>query len=211
MNRREDTGSRAFFWISMTILGGLLFAAGVMVGRQMSPGGAGEQAVSLEQIDARDSSTVVVDGGQLDFHDVLGKAQPPPELAVEAPDAAAGQPPEKAEDDKIAAPERPDDSKKPDAASADEKPAEGEAEGAHSARYSLQVAAYREMEPANQLVEKLLGYGYEQVRVIKSDVPGKGVYFRVRLGRFATKEQAEKIKEKLAVGQAMDSLVVLAE
>ena len=197
-DHRVEGGSRSFLGLSLVILGGLLFAAGVMVGRQMALSDQEPEPDHLNHIDKRDKADPV-DGGELAYHEILDKPKPDtgktapvrPKTAsipAETPDAGTGPKEEIL----------PQPSGKADSSSS-KKP------------YSLQVASYQELDQANQLAEKLGKMGFEHVRLVKTDIPGKGVYFRVRLGHFATREAAEQIKNKLAVDQAMDALVVVGE
>ncbi|RME25383.1 MAG: SPOR domain-containing protein, partial [Deltaproteobacteria bacterium] len=72
----------------------------------------------------------------------------------------------------------------------------------------LQVAAYREKAQAQKLADKLRAGKLPAVRIVKSEVPGKGTYWRVRLGNFARKEEADTYRRKLAVEMALDAMVV---
>ena len=80
MKTDRGTGSRsAFFGLAMLILGGLLFAAGVMVGRQMALDESEKPKEPLFKIDQRDKEPKkTVDGGELVFHEVLDKKKPEP-------------------------------------------------------------------------------------------------------------------------------------
>jgi len=97
MRTDRGTGGRsAFFGLAMLILGGLLFAAGVMVGRQMALDESTEKKEPLFKIDQRDKEPKKpVDGGDLSFHEVLDNEKPepkpvppPPPDPVPDPDAA---------------------------------------------------------------------------------------------------------------------------
>jgi hypothetical protein len=78
---RGPGGRSAFFGLAMLILGGLLFAAGVMVGRQMAVDEATKPKEPLFKIDQRDKEPKkTVDGGELVFPEVLDKKKPEPKI-----------------------------------------------------------------------------------------------------------------------------------
>ena len=67
---RGSGGRSAFFGLALMILGGLLFAAGVMVGRQMTQDETTKSKHPLMKIDQRDQEPKKsVDGGELVFHE----------------------------------------------------------------------------------------------------------------------------------------------
>jgi cell division protein FtsN len=82
MRTDRGTGGRStFFGLAMLILGALLFAAGVMVGRQMAVDKTPNEKEPLFKIDQRDKEPKKsVDGGELVFHDVLDKKKPEPKI-----------------------------------------------------------------------------------------------------------------------------------
>lgn len=56
--------------------------------------------------------------------------------------------------------------------------------------YFVQVAAFRAAGDAESRAKKLSQKGYKTV-IVKADVPGKGTYHRVRLGPFASLDEAK--------------------
>ena len=77
---RGSGGRSAFFGLALMILGGLLFAAGVMVGRQMTPDESSKSNHPLMKIDQRDQEPKkTVDSGELVFHKALDTEKPEPE------------------------------------------------------------------------------------------------------------------------------------
>lgn len=167
MKTDRGTGGRsAFFGLAMLILGGLLFAAGVMVGRQMALDESNEKKEPLFKIDQRDKEPKKsADGGDLSFHEVLDKKKPEPE--PEPP------PKPKIKEGKVT------DSSFP------------------LEKFSLQVAAYGERAQADSLVKKLTEQGYDNPRISEKEVPGKGTYYRVRVGPFTGREEAARILKRL--------------
>lgn len=190
---RETEGFSSLLVVALVILAGLLFAAGVMVGRNLAP-------TCLEK--ANEAATTAEAPPALSFPRALegeNHQLPQPPVAARAADNAAS-----------ASGQR----KKPPATTPGKRVEQAHAdrvtgrEKAAAGSFCLQVAAYRQIEPAQQLIAKLQAKGFSQVKLVKSDVPGKGTYFRVRLGSFSNRQQAQRLQQRLAVEEAMDSLVV---
>jgi len=74
--------------------------------------------------------------------------------------------------------------------------------------YFVQVAAYSTYEKAEALKDKLVSIG--TVKIFKSVVNGNTLY-KVRLGEFATKEQAEEIQRAVTAHGISGSRVILKE
>jgi len=186
--QRHAGGRHTFLGLAAVILGGLLFAAGVMVGRQMGVGQDERHKDHLDRIDQRDEGQAAVDGGGLVFHKELSRPKPVKKIP--------------------ALPKTPD--KKPDAPPAAAKPEPVKA-AAQSKAFALQVASYQDSTQAKELLSRLDGKGYGKARVVKAEVPGKGTYFRVRLGPFPDRAKAQKVQEKLQKGEGLKALVVVEE
>jgi cell division septation protein DedD len=62
--------------------------------------------------------------------------------------------------------------------------------------YTIQAASVRDPKDADRLVQKLKKRGYPAYRVI-GKVPGKGVWFRVRIGEYRSKLEALNMMNKL--------------
>jgi cell division protein FtsN len=60
----------------------------------------------------------------------------------------------------------------------------------------LQVAAYKTWPEAESQRESLSGSGYK-IDIVKVDLAGKGTWYRVVLGRFASEGEARKASEAL--------------
>ncbi len=67
---------------------------------------------------------------------------------------------------------------------------------AQGTQYTVQIEATPDQLVAEERVEQLKAQGLEAYW-IKSNVPDKGVFFRVRIGRFATKADARQYAERL--------------
>jgi cell division septation protein DedD len=69
----------------------------------------------------------------------------------------------------------------------------------------VQVAATSSRADAERLARKLETY---QPRIEPTEVPGKGRYWRVRLGAFATRAEAERFLRSYASRTGSSGLVV---
>jgi DedD protein len=76
------------------------------------------------------------------------------------------------------------------------KPEPGKALEDESKSLTVQVASVRNAQDADRLVEKLQKAGYPAYRAI-GKVPGKGIWYRVRVGQYTTRSEAQKILEQL--------------
>ena len=73
-------------------------------------------------------------------------------------------------------------------------------------RFSLQICSFRDRLKAEKIVEELKREGYPGY-VVSKDLGEKGVWFRVRIGEFETKEEAEEIAQKVKQ-EYKDSFIV---
>jgi cell division septation protein DedD len=62
--------------------------------------------------------------------------------------------------------------------------------------YTIQAASVKDPKDADQLVQKLKKGGYPAYRAI-GKVPGKGIWFRVRIGEYNSKIEARRTLDKL--------------
>ncbi len=81
---------------------------------------------------------------------------------------------------------------------------------AENAKYSLQVGSYQQMADANSAVEKLKGKGYRAFLMI-ADIPDRGRWYRVRVGGFASREEAKKYQQQFESQETMQAIVVMNE
>jgi cell division septation protein DedD len=68
---------------------------------------------------------------------------------------------------------------------------------AGSTRYSVQVVSVQGREKAETVVKELNGKGYPVVRIIPAEVPGRGTWYRIRVGDFDRREEAEGLANKI--------------
>lgn len=81
---------------------------------------------------------------------------------------------------------------------------------AENAKYSLQVGSYQQMVEANAAVEKWKGKGYRAFLMI-ADIPDRGRWYRVRIGGFASREDARKYQQQFESQEAIQAIVVMNE
>ena len=62
--------------------------------------------------------------------------------------------------------------------------------------YTIQAASVRNAKDADQLIQKLKKSGYPAYRAI-GKIPGKGIWFRVRIGEYDNKSEARRILDNL--------------
>ncbi len=67
---------------------------------------------------------------------------------------------------------------------------------AQKGRFSIQVAAVQNAQSADQLAARLRKQGYRAYR-LRSEVAGKGVWYRVRVGAFENRGEADRVLTKL--------------
>ena len=73
--------------------------------------------------------------------------------------------------------------------------------------YALQVSAFRERSDAERLKKKLQNDGLS-VRIVSGEVSGKGTYYRVRVGKYASREEALRGRASLKGKVAGTPIVV---
>jgi len=113
-----------------------------------------------------------------------------PAVAAAKP-AAAPLPPGKPQ--VVAAP-----AKKPDAP--------GKKPDALSAHFTLQLSAFPEKSDAEEFMKKIQSAGYKPF-VVASEIPGKGVFYRVRVGDYASRQAAVDAKTEFERKQRMIAYV----
>lgn len=72
--------------------------------------------------------------------------------------------------------------------------------------YTIQVASLRTPEDSNQMVKRLQKKGYSAYQA-PIDIPGKGRWYRVRVGSFKDKTDAQKTMERLKSDKYQTMLV----
>jgi cell division septation protein DedD len=75
-------------------------------------------------------------------------------------------------------------------------------------RYSVQTASFVERAMAEDEVKRLKKRGFAAF-VVSSEMPGKGVWHRVRIGSFSNKAAAEKLQKTIHEKERILTIVVL--
>jgi len=73
--------------------------------------------------------------------------------------------------------------------------------------FLVQVASFKDQEDADGFVTELRARGHEAFRQA-ANVPGRGIWHRVRIGSFKTKYQADLYKEKFEKSERTIALVI---
>ena len=202
-----------------------MFILGVLVGRGTAPvkfdisaieqklaGSTKPDSEGQPQMPAQKDDLTVKDKTKLDFYEALkenSEDQKPP--ALQQPKAVERKPEETVEKtvaEKPAAEKtESQDTQAPESKPAAipqkqalkeerEKTAAVEKINTAGPTYTIQAAAVKDPQDADQLVEKLKKAGYPAYRVI-GKIPGKGVWFRVRVGTYKGKAEARAVMNKL--------------
>lgn len=175
--RLEGLGLLLVAGVLIVLLGGA-FYVGRWYERQVGPGAAGAPGgVSLTDPLANVEPPADVDRSADFFDEVQGaekEAEPQREIPRETPEPA----PPQAQEQEAAPP-----------------PAQAEAQAAEGGAYYVQVFAGRDRQSAEALVRELTGKGHP-VKLF-SEREGRGALYKVRVGGYATREQADGAKDKL--------------
>ncbi|HET8539262.1 MAG TPA: SPOR domain-containing protein [Anaeromyxobacter sp.] len=170
--------------VGALVILGVVFVLGLNVGKQIGMRQA-ELAVAPGDLDALDRAPAAPPAAKepLTFHDRLTKeapAAPPPAPPPTPPPAAAATPPPAAT---------------PPAEAPTPAPAPGPVESAPPAEpppdrpWTVQLAAAQDRAEAERTAARFAALN---PRIEQADVPGKGRFWRVRVGAFETREAAER-------------------
>jgi len=209
-------------WLGVIfILSAWMFVLGLLVGRGTAPiefkvdGLQTKLEVSRQDFKskqkgrAHSGSEIVKDKTKLDFYEalpedrddtkidekkstrVIGKKveplptkKPPPTAGIKTTQKSTPQ----KQTDQVIGPKKKPPAKQPVAAKSEAQPT--------AKVYTVQVAALKAAKDADRLVAQLKQKGYPAYRVI-SKVQGKGIWFRVRVGKYKSKADALAVKQKL--------------
>lgn len=72
--------------------------------------------------------------------------------------------------------------------------------------YMVQVGSFRELDTARSLKTRLSKNGYYPF-LMEAEIPGKGVWHRVYLGRYANKEEALLAAESVKLNESLSAVV----
>lgn len=171
----------------------LVFVLGVMVGRRL------ESRAHVDAIDAPSAASsdplaaldlLAGSGGGDDLSFPTALAEPEPQPEAEPDSETDSDSDSEADSEAEAEPE----------ASAAAKPEEAKPEKPVEPRYTLQLSSFQEESEANTFHEQLRGAGY-QPYMVRAEVPEKGTFYRVRLGKYATYDEALEAKAEFEDAQ----------
>ena len=196
-----------------------MFVIGVLVGRGTAPVSfdiAGiqkkletsrEDLKNKEQLQTQGKSRLVKDKTKLDFYEALrdnredtriGKKNPSPSLKKKIESSPEKKPPAK----KIRKPEKRVTQKAKVPEKGSSKPSQKPPIASTSKTrpsvkaYTIQVASVKNARDADRLVAELKKKGFQSYRAI-GKVPGKGIWYRVRVGEYKSKSSARSTLNKL--------------
>lgn len=133
-------------------------------------------------------------------------AAPAPELkglpAEPAPVKTAAVKADKASEKAKAKPEAKPKAEPKKAAKADAKPK------AAGGKFTIQVSAFQSRSQADQLVSNLKNKGYDAY-IAQAVIPGKGIWYRVRIGTFGSRDDAQKTANTLKRKEGISTYVTL--
>jgi cell division protein FtsN len=75
-------------------------------------------------------------------------------------------------------------------------------------RYTVQTASYQEKEMAEDEVRRLKQRGYAAF-IFSSQLPGKGIWYRVRLGSFSNRDAAEKLRKTIHAKEGISPIITI--
>jgi cell division septation protein DedD len=188
-----------FLFFGGAVVASLVFVLGVMVGRRLE---------GREMVAARASTSAAVDplaaldelGAEEAQSDTLAfpqaLARPAPKGEAEEHGAPVVKAKEKEKEKAVAAPlakemMRPAPVPAPEPAAVAPAPAAPVVAKAtaSSSRYTLQISSFQAREEADALADKLRAAGYKP-KVVESNIPEKGIWHRVRVGDYGSREEA---------------------
>jgi cell division septation protein DedD len=190
-----------------------MFVLGVLVGRGTAPVkfdiaalekklAASEKADPGKQgkMPAQKDSVTVKDKTKLDFYEALKENKEDTKVTVLQKPKVAERKVERPAEKTVAPVKTPEKSKPPESppekAPTEEKVAAVAKTNTAGPTYTIQAASVRDAKDADRLIEKLKERGYPAYRAI-GKVPGKGIWFRVRVGEYKSKSGARRVLDKL--------------
>jgi len=180
------------------------FAAGVLVGRSLEAPSAGQEATAPADAPATDSNNQAGGGGP-EIEMIRPDGSPAPSgttTSATAPESQQPEPPSRNAASATQARTETDTRAAADMTDADETAKEPsqtrrQTDQDRNARpYTVQVAAFRDRPSAERLSLSLEAKGYDAY-VQRSEISGKGIWYRVRVGAYAEKSKAQNHAEAI--------------
>lgn len=219
---------------SLVVLGGV-FMLGVVVGKRLSAETVALQQQPTDLLGQLDRKTDALETVKADaaftFQDELTRKAPEPQVEppVVKPLPVVAAPPKPAEDAAVAlvAPEpvKVPEVKLPETPRVESvatrtvdggglREAFGKAqrpptETAPDGAWTVQLSAYQDKAEADRFAAGLRDKGYAPY-IVEASIPGKGTWFRVRMGRFGSKDAASRYMDDFRRETAMNAIVTTA-
>jgi cell division septation protein DedD len=73
------------------------------------------------------------------------------------------------------------------------------------------VASFRDRARAEAYKKELVEKGYPYPRILKTEIPDRGIWHRVRIGRCESKADAERIAKEIQKLERLEPQVILEE
>jgi len=199
----QFTGKQlVFLFMATTVTLILVFLVGVVVGRGVD-GRLGDEPIDSAEVGAPATASGVADSGpvpaeppsppvedELSYHKRLQSNAPADELKPE---------PQPQPEPKPAPPAAQPPQQKPAPAGAD-VPTTG-----RPGTWVLQIIALKNRANAAELVQRLVGKGYPAF--LQNPAPGEPVIYRVRVGRFNDRREAEQVRDRLQKEEDTSSVI----
>jgi cell division septation protein DedD len=90
----------------------------------------------------------------------------------------------------------------------EKKAAPSDAAPSSKLRYTVQLSSHQEKHAAEAEMRKMKQSGYAAF-IVSSALPGKGTWYRVRLGSFSKKESAEKLRKEVHAKVGVSPIVTI--
>ena len=216
LTRRAIAGLACFVFLVCA----WMFFIGVLVGRETAPvkfdivsiqkklETSREALKNQEQLRSQGPSGIVKDKTKLDFYEALKdnredteidkkKLSPSIGKLADSPPATKPEVQQNAKAEKKIV-EKEAHPKSRASKSSQKRPAETtkSKSGSPSKTYTIQAASVKDARDADRLVASLRKKGFNAQRVI-GKIPGKGIWYRVRIGEYATRADARSTLNKL--------------
>lgn len=209
---------------------GAVFVLGVVVGKKLAEGGAAQtapdliaaldqQAAAMEKVRAGAKPELTFQKVLTEDHDVrVVKAAPKPEPAA-APAEPDEKPEPKPEVVRVQPPPAVKESPPPAVTASVKAPDEAKPSELKAAiakaqlpppagSFCLQLSATQVRAEADRFAANLQDRGYAPY-VVTAEVPGKGTWYRVRLGRFPSKDAANKYLQDFRRETRMEAFIAV--
>ena len=194
--------------IGSLVVMGVVFVMGVMVGKSLAQQPPGEPRDPLAALDraAEQPAKPPAKPAELTYQHELVQPTPPPAPDVPRPVVVSPPAPARPDAGPTVAAAKPDPKPEPVVVAPKPEPKKPEPVVAKkpeprpvappTSGFTIQVAASQDRKEADTVIAKLKGAGMAPY-VVEADVVGKGHYFRVRVGSFSGKPEAEKYARDL--------------